>query len=275
MVKRYLSDKNLNRVIRDFSFLIKLINESHGEYDFSIRDDYFNLYYKGNSMAKVSFLNGDNYLISIHKKFFEKTSAEDPKFYLTKKQNKDYWNVELSNKEIHPFLQKKHLNEFASRIKEIHYGEEIVFEQAIITDNLNNPEIIIIDRQITDSGLQRKRMDLLALKRVENLKYTFLILEVKLGNNPELKGKVATQLNTYITHIQNHFQTYKESYENQYRQKVKLGLFSPPFSKNIEIVPPVDGLIVVGGYSGIAVKSIKELEAKHPSLNLKHFKYAL
>ena len=53
-MKRYLSQQTYERVSRDFGFLFKAIRKSHGELDFRLRDGYFNLYYKGNSLAKVN-----------------------------------------------------------------------------------------------------------------------------------------------------------------------------------------------------------------------------
>ena len=52
-IKRYFSDDNLKRIKKDFDFLVEIICKSSGEFDFAIRDNYFNIYYKGNSLAKV------------------------------------------------------------------------------------------------------------------------------------------------------------------------------------------------------------------------------
>ena len=52
-IKRYFSKDNLKRIKKDFKFLISLIDKSYGEFDFAIRNNYFNIYYKGNSLAKV------------------------------------------------------------------------------------------------------------------------------------------------------------------------------------------------------------------------------
>lgn len=275
MIKRYLNAKNLTRTRQDFGFLIKMVQQSEGEFDFAIRQDYFNLYYKGNSMVKVSFPDETNCQISIHHKFFDGTLAEKKKKYHSITRNKDYYLIDLLKNEIHPFLQKRHLDEFASRIKSVNYGEEIGFEQALITDNLGRSDFFFIDRQVTDSGLARKRMDLLALKKIAANQYQFVIVEVKLGNNPELNSKVALQLDNYISHIRKHFPSYKECYERQYRQKSELGLLNSSFATQIEIIEPVVGWIVVGGYSGIAKKRITQLESQHPDLIVKHFKYVL
>ena len=167
------------------------------------------------------------------------------------------------------------MTKFASRIKLVNNGEEIGFEQALITDNINNENFIIIDRQITDSDLKGKRLDLLALKYLEGNKFQFVVVEVKLGNNPELKEEVAKQLDVYINHINNHFKEYKSCYEQNYAQKRILDLIKKPIFPNIEIVLPVKGLVVVGGYSGLANKQLTILKQNHPGLDITHFEYVL
>ena len=276
MIKRYFSDEYFKRVKTDFAFLLKLIKESKGELDFSIRDDYFNLYYKGNSLAKVSFKKNKSYEISIHKDFFSESKAnKDVRFNC--KSTRHYFIVSLKREALHPFFQRKHLDEYCSKIRARHYQEEIAFEQNLITDNLNRQEFLFIDRQITDHKLKGQRIDLLALKQIKANTdvYQFLVCEVKLGNNSELKNNVASQLNGYVSHIDNNFQDYKKCYEKQYKQKKELGLFDEPKFNHIEIVQPVKGLIIVGGYSGIAKDQIKTLMKNYSNLSVKPIFYEL
>ena len=199
VINRFLNPTNFKRMKDDFKFLLKMIKDKdfRGELDLALRDNYFNLYYKGNSLAKVEFNKGNSYKIKINEKFFSKTdAAQDKRFFKTKKRKGAYFEIGLDNKLLHPFFQKKYINQFFSNIREVNNGEEITLEQAIIADNLDRKDIIIIDRQIEDKGF-KKRMDLLALYQVENSKneYNFCVIEIKLGNNPELKNKVANQLN--------------------------------------------------------------------------------
>jgi len=278
MIKRYFTDDIFKRVNTDFAFLMKLIKSSKGELDFAIRDDYFNLYYKGNSLAKVSFKKNEGYEISIHKAFFSGSKAEqDKRFNFVKGQdNSGNYFIGLLKKDLlHPFFQQKYLYDFCRKIKSHNYGEEIVFEQNLITDNINKENVLFIDRQITDNVLKGKRMDLLALKQVEADNFQFLVCEVKLGNNPELKIKVASQLNDYLSHINDNFKDYKACYEKQYEQKKELGLFDFPNFKNIKIIPPVEGLIIVGGYSGIAKVQIDTLRKNYPNLSVRPFFHEL
>ena len=267
-IERYFSADNLKRIKNDFKFLVSLIDTSHGEFDFAIRDNYFNIYYKGNSLAKVKPKDNDLYKVSINKKFFDKTKTDNPAFYKTKKDSN---NIILHRKQLHPFFQRKHLNEFASRIKKVHNGEEIDFEQSLITDNLNREDFIFIDRQVTDTKLKRKRLDLLALKQVKGNQYNFVISEVKLGNNNELKSKVAKQLDIYINHIKDNFNDYKRCYESHFEQKRELGLIRNPSIDKIDIIEPVEGVILVGGYSGIARKQINDLKISFPHLEVRIF----
>jgi len=274
MIKRYFSDGIFKRVNTDFAFLMTLIKNSKGELYFAIRDDYFNIYYRGNRLAKVSFRKNEGYEISIHKPLFSESKAErDTRFKFDDSGN--FSIGLLKNNELHPFFQQKHLDDFCSKIKSRNYGEEIVFEQNLITDNINKDNFLFIDRQITDNILKRKRMDLLALKQVEAENFQLLVCEVKLGNNPELKNKVASQLNDYLSHINNNFKAYKDCYEKQYAQKKALGLFDFPTFINIKIVPPAEGLIIVGGYSGIAKDHIKALKKDYRNLSVKPFFHEL
>ena len=98
---------------------------------------------------------------------------------------------------------------------------------------------------------------------------TFSVLEVKMGNNPELRGSVAKQIDQYVAHITEHFNEYKSCYERQYQQKKALGIIEKPDWESIEIIPGVKGMIIVGGYSGIAHEQIHKLESSHHNLTKK------
>jgi hypothetical protein len=276
VIKRYLDKDYLERLMNDFTFLPTILSNLHGEIEMSLRDNYFNLYYRGNSIAKVMFKSGDQYEIVIHKEFYSKTSAEI-RFENYKKQvkDKDYVHLLVSKDFLHPLLQRKHLTEFCSKVKSRNYSEELLLEQMIISDNSAREDLVIIDRQVTDTKM-KGRMDLLALKRQqENNMYGFLILEVKMGNNPELTGSVANQLERYVNHIDKHFVDYKTCYEENYRQKKLFGLIDYPKYENIIIAPGVEGMVLVSGYSGLARIQIERLRQEHPSIKIKQFNYEL
>ena len=158
------------------------------------------------------------------------------------------------------------------KVKEVNYQEETTFEQMLTTDNVNRKDLIIIDRQVVDK-FNRTKMDILTLKQKSSDDYQFCIVEVKLGNNPELRGDVSTQLKGYIERISNHFEDYKKCYEINIMQKQSFGLVNQ--SLNVNIVPGVLGVVVVLGYSWIAQKSIKELKQKDPSIKVLHLKNSI
>jgi len=155
------------------------------------------------------------------------------------------------------------------KVKTVNFQEEVIFEQMIMTDNVDRKDFIIIDRQISDKT-DRTKMDLLALVKQADSNYQFCVIEVKLGNNPELKGDVIDQLKGYIHRIEKNFEAYKECYEQNFKQKQELGLFEK--SLHINIIHGVEGIVVILGYSGLAQKSIALLKGKDPSIKILHLK---
>jgi len=59
IIKRYFSQKNLDRVKDDFKFLLRMIKDKdyRGEFGLALRDNYFNLYYKGYRLARKGIIN--------------------------------------------------------------------------------------------------------------------------------------------------------------------------------------------------------------------------
>lgn len=198
--------------------------------------------------------------------------SSDNRFTFTQKG--DTFSGILTAKLLHPFFQKTHIDDFCSKIRIVNNGEEINFEQSIITDNMDNADFFIIDRQVTDRDLERRRIDLLALRRLEDGSYRFVVLEVKLGKNKELADAVAGQLADYISHIETNLTDYADCFEKNYEQKKILGLLSIP-PKTIRIDRTiVEGFVVVGGYTKIAKKYIAALKSKYV-IDVKLFEYKL
>lgn len=110
---------------------------------------------------------------------------------------------------------------------------------------------------------------MLGLKKTSDAQYQFLIIEVKLGNNPELSEQVGHQIVDYIKHINDHFADYKACYERNYMQNRQLGLISSPANlpDTINIINDVKGELVVIGYTGLAKKSLILLKNSFPNLS--------
>ena len=279
-IKRYISERKFDNFKKDISPLVKKIRESMGELNFQLRkDDLFNIYYKGNSLAEVK-VQRQYYVVSIHEKFKAPKAAEKrfPKnrFNNPKRKKKNYDSIFLKPEELSIFFQVSIIKALAARIKSINYGEEITFEQSLISDNLDSEDIIIIDRQVGGGGISGF-LDLLALKKVARAKYRFVVLEVKLGNNKELDGEVVSQIEKYIEAIKENINNFRECYQINYAQKKELGLFPMDFPDEISIDNEVEGRIVVGLYSKIGEEYINNLLRKYPDWKSKiiHFRNEL
>ena len=272
-IQRYLSPDIWEKTKRDLTIkrLVRLINASGGEYSLQLRENYFNIYYQGNSLAKVIPNKNGTYSAVIHEEFLQlkkpdkilsklRQYSSSGKTSLDVKGKSKYVTFRIHPGKLYHFFQSKHLKTLSSNIRAVHAGEEITFEQVLITDNPPSKNFIIIDRQVADSK-NKAQIDLLALKRASMDKpFHFVVIELKLGKNPELHGKVGNQLNEYIKHIKKFMKDYVDCYKENYRQKKQLGLFSSSLLNDIEIDEnTVEGLIVVGGYSGLAEKALKNL----------------
>ena len=271
IIKRYLElgADRWERAKKDLQRLVRLINNSGGEYSLQLRENYFNIYYQGNSLAKVIPNRKGTYTARIHERFLTDRILDTLKKYSVVKkttgERSPYVHFTIQPQNLHQFFQRSNINSLSSKIREVHSGEEVTFEQVLITDNPPSENFIIIDRQVADHK-NKAQMDLLALERASVDKpFHFLVIEVKLGRNPELREKVGSQLNWYVDHIREYMKDDVDCYKENYRQKKELGLFDPfdtCLPNEIAIdkdKKTVEGLIVVGGYSGLADKALRNL----------------
>lgn len=287
VIERYLKVRSQNpemwkQTKEDLKPLVGLINRSGGEYSLQLRENYFNIYYRGNSLAKVIPDRKGTYTARIHKEFLQLDEPDKIlrklKQYSSINETSPYVTFRIHPGKLYHFFQSNHLKALSSNIRKRGYGEEITFEQVLITDNPPSEKFIIIDRQVGDHVNKKAQIDLLALRRDSADKpFHFLVIEVKLGGNPELHGKVGEQLNKYVKHIREFMKDYVDCYKENYRQKKQLDLFDP-FDRclpdEIEIdtdEKTVEGLIVVGGYSGLAGKARPNLcqKIKEKQWNIK------
>lgn len=266
-MKRYFNDTNFKKLCHDLKTLVEKIKDFRGELDIRLRDNYFNLYYKGNSLAKVASRSND-YEVAIHKKFSQDIFKKDGRFPIKDSDKSKYCFIYAKGNELPQLFQKKYLDKLCSNIKEVNYSEEITFEQMLINDNLHRNDLIMIDRQVTETGMDGK-LDLLALRQNKDNHFCFEVIEVKLGNNKELAQEVGEQLSRYIQHIKSNVNDWIYCYKEVYRQMRILKLLDDLPWERIEIGQEVKGLVVVGGYSGIAKESIRNLKKQYPKLQIK------
>lgn len=275
VINRFFDPDIFRRIQKDVKPLVRLINSSDGEYSLQLRKNYFNIYFQGNSLAKVVPNKNGTYSATIHERFLSekhdkiRMNLED---YSRASINGKYIVFRIDPKNLHPFFQRKHLEALSSNIRKVNAGEEITFEQVLITDNPPSDNFVLIDRQVADHAM-KQQMDLLALTRDSvDRPFYFLVIEVKLGKNPELYGKVGEQLSNYVTHMRIHIRDYVRCYKENYRQKREMGLLGDELQNEIDIEERVEGLVVVAGYSQRAQKAIQSLLERWPDLKVKQMK---
>ena len=59
IINRFFSSTNFRRMEDNFKFLLKMIKDKDykGEFDLALRDNYFNIYYKGYRLARKGIIN--------------------------------------------------------------------------------------------------------------------------------------------------------------------------------------------------------------------------
>lgn len=282
-IKRYLHDTEVERLAGEARFLVDTVLASKGELFLALRRDYgadvgyVNIYSRGNSLAKIVLQKRGGYSAEISCEFFgkdEETREKRLAKFLpelrrhNKSGNRYLWSVD--SKQLHTLLQRTNVRALVHGIRHRDFTEELWFEQTLIADNLGREDFIIIDRQVDEPNDDRGRLDLLALQKVSGDEYRFVPLEVKLGNNAELAHDVRDQVNRYVERIEERFDDYQACYERVYGQLRGLGLISAGPDR-IRIVRGTEGMVIVGGYAGLAREAIAQLREHSPDIIVKQF----
>lgn len=185
--------------------------------DLQIRDNYLNIYYKGNSLLKLTEASQQHYRVEIHEKFLDGSTVPD-----------------LTDQET--------VADFLSRIPElkeniIRHGKsslELEYEQLIIRANnqerRNASEYFVVDRQYATGG--RDRFDLTAVfwdrrQRGKGQEAVPCFMEVKFALNTDI-AEVHQQLARYYGAIAGNPAGIIEEAETIFRQKLELGLYDQP-----------------------------------------------
>ena len=95
-------------------------------------------------------------------------------------------------------------------------------------------------------------------------------LEGKLGNNVELAHDVRDQVNRYVERIEERFDDYRDCYERAYQQLRSLGLIGAG-PERVRMVRGTEGMVIVGGYAGLAREAIEQLHEHAPEIRVKQF----
>lgn len=183
--------------------------------DLQIRDNYLNIYYKGNSLLKLTPASAGRYRVDIHAKF---QSSLDIPAYLDTEQATDAFLRQV------PLLKENIIRHGQSSL-------EVEYEQLVIRANnleaRNNSEYFIVDRQyvISDVG----RFDLTGFfwnrqGRRSGQEVPLCFMELKFALNSDIQD-VHEQLARYYTAIKSNTAAIAAEVEGLFQQKLALGLF--------------------------------------------------
>jgi hypothetical protein len=186
--------------------------------DLQIRQNYLNIYYKGNSLLKLSETRKNRYQVNIHPKFL----GDQPISGLDDEASVEAFLVRI------PRLKENIITHGKSSL-------EIEYEQLIIRANNNEPrnntEYFIIDRQYTAE--KRERFDLTGIfwsrskKRSKGQEVPLCLIEIKFALNREIR-QLHRQLSAYHQSLQDQFQNIVTESQHVFRQKLDLGLYNQP-----------------------------------------------
>jgi len=181
-----------------------------------IRDGYINIYFKGNSLLKLTETSTSRYKVEIHEKFLVGVNLN---IFLTEK------NVDEFVKAI-PLI-KQNIAKHGKRSIEIEYEQLIV--RANNDEQRNNSEYFIIDRQYS---VKEGRFDLTGIfwdrrHRVKGQEVPVCLIENKFALNTDIKD-VHKQLERYYDAVKPNAASIAEEMELIFHQKLELGLYKQP-----------------------------------------------
>jgi len=189
-----------------------------------IRDNYINIYYKGNSLLKLTESIHGRYKADIHEKF--RDGLDIPLDFIDQETTAKFLN-DIS-------LLKENV------IRHGKHSLEIEYEQMIIRANnfepRNNSEYFIIDRQYV---VGKQRFDLAGIfwdrkARRKGQEVDLCFIEVKFALNQDI-SEVHNQLKRYYEAIRPRAKNIAEEGETIFRQKLELGLYNQS-SERIEVM---------------------------------------
>lgn len=221
-----------------------------------IRNNFLDLYFLGHGI-EVKRKGGKYFLIASDK--FNPTSLLPDKL---KRIVKDYghtrWQISFDDIEK---ANSDSFNEIMTSIilKIVQYRKgditEGVSEINHFFDNrtIGKNGVLVIDRQVAYPGTREGRIDLLGLKRLENGKFTFVMLELKNKNNTDIANVFTKQVKRYIDLIYDHYEHFRLTYDEVIKQKIKLRLLKRIkgniASKDEISKSDIEGIVILDNYN--------------------------
>lgn len=210
---RKLSDNFFN-CLKD-GFLSSITEAVNNDLDLNleIRNSYINVYYKGNSLLKLTETGSSHYKAEIHKKFLEGLNI----------------SLNIDENTIAEFINsipllKQNIVRHGKRSIEIEYEQMII--RANNNETRSNTEYFIIDRQYV---YKKGRLDLTGIfwdsrQRRKYQEVPVCLMEIKYALNSDIK-KVGDQLTRYYDAIKPHAEEFADEMQTVFRQKLDLGLY--------------------------------------------------
>ena len=218
---RKLSDTFINQL--KTGFLSKIIEYVRNDPDinFEIRDNYFNLYFKGHFLLNLREKGSHIYLVRIHPKI--KGDIDIPLILDCKMAVKKYIRS-ISN-------LKTNILSLGKQSLEMEYEQMII--RANNSEKRINSEYFILDRQFAIGG---NRIDLMGFYwpsagRRKNQVVDMCLMEVKFGLNTDI-AEIHEQLSKYYKAIWSKASNIAQEGEIILKQKLKLGLFNQSTARN-------------------------------------------
>ncbi len=213
---RQLSDTFLQAL--KYGFLSVIVQKVIGDadLDLEIRDNYLNIYFKGNSLLRLTQASPLRYQVEIHPKFLGPMHISD---LVDVETVQDFLNSIPSLKENIQIHGRSSV--------------ETEYEQMIIRANnyepRNNSEYFIVDRQYASAA---GRFDLTGLfwqrnKRRKGQVVPLCLIEIKYALNPDIQN-LHEQLTRYYHAIQSDPENIVTEAQTVLKQKIELGLFNLP-----------------------------------------------
>lgn len=194
--------------------------KSDRDLNLEIRENYINIYFKGNSLLKLTEVGSlTHYKAEIHKKFLEGvnisldfTEATIPQFIAGI-----------------PFI-KENIVRYGQRSLELEYEQMII--RANNYEPRNNTEYFIVDRQYT---VKEGRFDLTGIHwardgRRRKQKVSVCLMEIKFALNQDIQ-EIHEQLAKYYEPIKKKAADVALEMETIFKQKLALNLYNQPLDR--------------------------------------------
>ncbi|MHA1920828.1 MAG: hypothetical protein ACTSWX_13855 [Promethearchaeota archaeon] len=243
-----------------------------------IRNNFLDLYFLGHGIEVKRKQSRGEYYLSASNRFNPKSILSDE----FKGIVKDYghskrWLISFDDIEQEPpEVFNEIMTSILLKIVE-HRGGNIsegVSEINHFIDNrsIGKNGILVIDRQVVYPRTREGRIDLLGLKRLNNGKFTFVVLELKNKNNTDIAHVFTKQIKRYVNIVYNHYGDFKETYEKVLKQKIDLGLLRrircEIASKNKISKRDIEGIAILDSYNiksdlkdnGLLQRALKDWE---------------